>query len=168
MENKVKISKRTLLVVALLLVIAAAVTAYLNQRNISDTTHLTIYEGEQQIARYSMKDLTEMKPVSADADLSSSGGRDVQGRFTGVWLFDLLQKEGIADGQYETILLIAGDGYTAAAKKEEAKDILVAYQQDGELLGDYEKGGTGPLRCIFPKDTYGNRSVMYLTKIKLL
>lgn len=166
MENKVNLSKKVLLIIALILLVIAGITAYLNQKDISQTAPLTVYKGEKEVARYSMRDLMKMDPQKAAAHLKSGGGKDVKGKFTGVWLSDLMKSAGISGEDCKTVLLIAGDGYTAAAKGEEVEDILIAYQVDGSPLGKYEDGGTGPLRCIFTKDTYGNRSVMNLVKIR--
>lgn len=166
MENKVKISKKILLMVALILVVVVGITAYLNQRDISRGTYLTVTKGEKEIARYSMKDLMEMDKSKVRVDLKSATGKDVKGEFTGIWLSHLLKSAGINEKEYETVLLIAGDGYTSAAKSKEARRILVAYEVDGNPLGEHSKGGTGPIRCIFAEDTFGNRSVMHLVKIQ--
>ena len=166
MENKVKISKKVLLMVALILVLVVGTTAYLNQKDISRGTYLTVIKGDKETARYSMKDLMEMDKAKVKVDLKSAAGKDVKGEFTGVWLCHLLKSTGINEKEYETVLLIGGDGYTSAAKSKEAGKILVAYAVDGNPLEKYGKGGTGPIRCIFAEDTFGNRSVMHLVRIQ--
>ena len=164
MEKRISLSPKLLAVIALCLVIVIGVTAWFNNtdRNTDGSTLMLLVNGEEK-ASYSIKELMGMEKTTVHAELQSGKSEDEKGDFTGVTLELLLKTANIKN--CETVIMTAGDGYSSAAKSSEAKDVLIAYEKDGDTLGYYEKGGTGPLRCIFFKDAYGNRSVQYLTKI---
>lgn len=88
-----------------------------------------------------------------------------KGTWSGIWLSKLLKDAGLKDDQYKTIILSAGDGYSTAAAADETDVCLVAWEKNGETLGYYTKGGTGPLRCIFTEEAFGMRCIDYLVKI---
>lgn len=46
-----------------------------------------------------------------------------------------------------------------------APGVYLILVRNEETLGYFTKGGTGPMRAVFCDDTYGNRSIKYLTKI---
>lgn len=141
------------------------VTAWINSSQVSgDGTQLSICVNGEEKASYSLEELMQMENVDAYVELTSGKAADEKGTYTGVKLTDLLEQAGIEE--YETVIFVAGDGYSSAADEDEVDTIIIAHAKDGETLGYYTKGGTGPLRCIFTEDTYGNRSIQYLTRIE--
>lgn len=165
MDRRINISPKLLVVIALFLIVAIVTAAWLNAETRSKSNaDLVISVNEEVKAEYSMHELMNMDKTTEFADLKSGKGEDASGEFTGVRLDVLLEYAGAEN--YETIIFTANDGFSSAGDSDETDEILIAYAKDDEMLGDYEKGGTGPLRCVFFKDYYGNRSVMNLSKIE--
>lgn len=165
MERRIKISPKFIIVLAIALIAVIGVTAWINSSQVSgDGTQLSICVNGEEKASYSLEELMQMENVDAYVELTSGKAADEKGTYTGVKLTDLLEQAGIEE--YETVIFVAGDGYSSAADEDEVDTIIIAHAKDGETLGYYTKGGTGPLRCIFTEDTYGNRSIQYLTRIE--
>lgn len=167
MERRVNISSKVLVLIAIVLIAVIAVAWWMHnsdQEQCDDRLSL-MYEGSE-VRSYSLDEIMEMEKKTVYADIKSGKGKDEKGDYTGVTLDVLLENAGISD--FETIVFTAGDGYSSAADADEAEDILVVYEKDGETIGYYTKGGTGPLRCIMLKDAYGNRSIKYLVKINCI
>lgn len=167
MDRRINISPKLLAAIAVFLIIAVTAAAWLNaeSRSKSDADLVISVNGEVK-AEYSMHELMNMSKTTEFADLKSGKGEDASGEFTGVRLDVLLEHAGAEN--CETIIFSADDGFSSAGDSDEANEILIAYAKDNEMLGDYEKGGTGPLRCVFFKDHYGNRSVMNLSRIECI
>ena len=168
MERRLKISPKFIIILAVVLAVLVAVCAWVNHRNTdgeTDGTSLSLCVDGKQVAEYSISELMDMDEVTEHAELQSAKEDDESGDFTGVLLEDLLEESDIDAEDCKAIILSAGDGYSSAADKDETDRIIIAYSKDGDTLGYYTRGGTGPLRAIFCEDTYGNRSVKYLTKI---
>lgn len=166
MEGRIKISPKVLIGVAAILIVIIGIAAWMNYRNNSpggDGASIEVCLNGKAVAVYSIDELMELKSVTVHAELKSAKAEDESGQYTGVLLSRLLKESDVAE--CKTIVLTAGDGYSSAAKASEAKTVLIAYERDGEPLGYYEKGGTGPMRAVFTEDTFGTRSVQYLTKI---
>ncbi len=162
-----KISPKLLAVIAVLLAAVIAVTWYMHSREIQDTDdRLSVMYDGNEVVSYSLSEIIDMKNITVYADIKSAKAADEKGDYTGVRLDVLLKNAGVSD--FETIIFTAGDGYSAAADADETKEILVAYEKDGETLGYFTKGGTGPLRCVMLEDSYGNRSIKYLTEINCI
>lgn len=96
--------------------------------------------------------------------------------FTGVKLYDLLQAAGPQTDPARKNDLIrfyvqvtAADNYTAIVSWaefdpfNEGKDVLIAYQEDGQPLGP----GQGMARLVVPGDAHGARYVSAITEISL-
>lgn len=159
------------------LLIAAGISAFINSSDSSsEDGQIKLMVNGEVCDTFEMSEITKMNHFTKYVNLSSGSKEDAEGDFTGVLLSDLINKMGaeiekdciVYDGKYySTVLLTAGDGYSSAADADEVNEVMIAYELDGDPLGFYEKGGTGPLRAIFVKDTYGNRSVMNLVKIDL-
>lgn len=165
MERRLKISPKFLAILAVLLIAVIGVTAWMNSADIAgDGTQLSICANGEEKASYSLEELMEMENVDVYVELTSGKAADEKATFTGVRLTDLLEKAGITE--YETVIFVAGDGYSSAADEDEVDTVIIAHAKDGETLGYYTKGGTGPLRCVFTEDTFGNRSIQYLTRIE--
>lgn len=149
-----------------MLLLILGVAAFMQQKNSKqDGTVLSIYENGQQVYVCSLRQLMSMESVQVPVRMQSAKKREEQGNYQGVWLASLLEKAGVKE--YGTVVLSAGDGYSAAASGSEAESVLIAYGIDGDTLGYYGRGGTGPIRAVFTKDIYGNRSVQYLTRIEV-
>ena len=70
----------------------------------------------------------------------------------------------------EQVLTRAEDGFTSALTPEEiiAPDaVLIAYEQNGELLKSKAEGGLGPFRLILAEDPFGNRMTKYLNELEI-
>ncbi len=164
MEGRKVISGKMLAAIAGILLLVMGITAFWQgKEKTEDGTTLTICQDGQPVYSCSLQELMAMESVQVPVKMQSSSKKTEQGRYQGVWLDTLLEQAGAkAEG---TVVLTAGDGYSSAASGEEAGFILIAYGVDGDTLGYYEKGGTGPIRAVFTGDVYGNRSVQYLTRI---
>lgn len=165
--SKLKISPRIIAVIAVILVLIIAVTAWMNASSTeaSEGTQLTICLDGKEVASYSLEELMQMGKDSTYAEFTSGKGAGEKGTWSGIWLSKLLKEAGLTEDQYQTIILSAGDGYSVAADVDETDVCLVAWEKEGETLGYYTKGGTGPMRCIFSEDSFGMRCINYLVKI---
>lgn len=165
--RKLNISPKLIGILAVILILIIGVTAWLHAGSTesSEGTELTICLDGEEVAVYQLEELMKMDSDSVHTAFTSGKGDDEEGTWTGVWMDDLLETAGISEEQYETIILSAGDGYSVAADVDEAETVLVAWEKDGETLGYYEKGGTGPMRCIFSEESFGMRCINYLVKI---
>lgn len=164
MDRGVKISSKMLVVIGVILTLVIAVTAWMNASETGqDGTTLSICKNGEEVVSYTLEELMQMPSESVEAKINSTSNADEEGTYTGIMLDDLLEMAGIED--VDTVILTAGDGYSAAADSDEIEDVMVVHTKDGQTLGYYTKGGTGPMRCLFTKDSFGNRSIMYLTRI---
>lgn len=168
--RKLKISPKLIAVLAAVLLVIVGVTAWLNANSTeaSGGTTLSICLDGEEVASYELEELMKMDSDSVYTSFTSGKGDDEEGTWTGVWMDNLLADAGIKEGQYETVVLSAGDGYSVAADADEVETVLVSWEKDGETLGYYEKGGTGPMRCIFSEESFGMRCINYLVKINCM
>ncbi|NLD20051.1 MAG: molybdopterin-dependent oxidoreductase [Clostridiales bacterium] len=165
MERRIIISPKFLVLLGIILALIVGIAAWLNHKDnaVGDGAFIEVCLDGEKVAAYSINELMGFKSTTVHAQLQSAKSEDESGEYAGVMLSDLISKAGISD--CKTIVLTAGDGYSSAAKGSEADEVLIAYEKDGAPLGYYETGGTGPIRAIFTEDTYGNRSIQYLTRI---
>ena len=165
--RKLKISPKFVIALAIILAVIVGITAWLNASSVesSEGTTLTICLDGKEIASYELEELMKMDSDSVTTSFASGKGDDEEGTWTGVWMDELLKDAGITEEQYETVVLSAGDGYSTAADVDEVNTVLIAWEKDGETLGYYEKGGTGPMRCIFSEEEFGMRCINFLVKI---
>lgn len=165
MERRLNISPKFIAVLAIVLALIIAAAAWMNRSSGSDGdgTVLSVCVDGEKTAEYTLSEIMKMDPETQYMKLQSAKEGDEAGDFTGVPLDELLKEAGIS--KYKTVVLSAGDGYSSAADSGEASRVLVAYSRNEETLGYFTKGGTGPMRAVFCDDTYGNRSIKYLTKI---
>lgn len=168
-----------ILVVGGLLIVIAGITAWINFSSIDkDEGKITVTVEGTAVAGFELEDIMALEGETLDVNLPSTSNDDAIGDFTGVRLSDFLEESGIEvdndsdvvrfnGEEYSVILLTAGDGYSSAADADEIGSVLLAYEKDGDSLGYYSRGGTGPVRALFLDDTYANRSVMNIVKIDL-
>lgn len=164
MERRLKISPKFIAVLAAVLIVIVAAAAWMNRSDdAADGTTVTICRDGSVVAEYTLSQIMKLDSETQYVKLQSAKEGDEAGDFTGVMLDELLSDAGVTD--YKTVILSAGDGYSSAADGKETDRVLIAYSRNGETLGYFTKGGTGPMRAVFCDDTYGNRSIKYLTKI---
>lgn len=164
MGRRVNISSKFILPLIVVLVVVIVIASMVHRQSIStEEDTLIICQQGEEVVRYTFEKIMDMESETHHVKMTSGKDADVDSDFTGVMLEDLLKSAGITE--YDTVVFTAGDGYSSAGDADEIADIMVAYAENGDTLGYYTKGGTGPLRCIFIKDTFGNRSIQYLTTI---
>ena len=162
------------IVAAVLVVLAGAVVA-LAQVNRSDA-HVTI--GTVAVTRngstlqtFDAEQVRKLRSVSEKKVILSSSHEDETAVFTGVPLRvllaavrpDLLDDAGM-------IVTRSTDGYVSSLAPEEVADgdaVLLVYAKDGESLGTFEDGGTGPFRIIILTDKFGNRCTKWVNEIEI-
>ncbi|QRN84735.1 molybdopterin-dependent oxidoreductase [Clostridia bacterium] len=90
-------------------------------------------------------DAVEMDVTSVD-----SAGETNEYHVKGVRLADVLAGEGISAEDYSSMRAVAGDGYAIEVPQEivEIRDIVLAYEMDGEALPEDSK----PIRLIVPEE----------------
>lgn len=165
--SELKISPKLIGILAAILILIIGITAWMNASSIEDSegTQLSICLDGEEVASYSLNELMKIGEDSTYAEFTSGKADDEKGTWSGIWMNKLLKEAGISEDQYQTIILTAGDGYSVAADVDEAEVCLVAWEKDGETLGYYDKGGTGPMRCIFSEESFGMRCIHNLVKI---
>lgn len=181
-NHQIKISGRAVIISFVILAVIAGIAAYVNHTSGSggadkgsstDGYHLTIAVSRggdiKTVKTYTLQEIRKMDTEDVYAKLSSTNKEDIEGTFTGVRAETLLED---ADKnilkKYSTFIFTAGDGYSSAASRKEIKNgdaVLVAFKRNGKAMEHFNDGGTGPMQVIFTRDTYGNRSTKYLTKI---
>ena len=122
-----------------------------------------------------LKDLQSLSPTTENLFFYTGSG-PVQGEFTGVLLWDLLNTAGIKtnpniknDILTKIIEVTGTDGYTADISAGEldpafgGQQVIVAYAQNGALLGP----NSGFAELIFPGDKAGGRDVYWINLIKV-
>lgn len=176
-RHKLKINNKAIVIVFTVLIVVISVAAYLNYSssdNSGEGYQVAIAvksdSGTSKVVKtYSLKEIKNMKTVDIYVKLLSSAKGDEEGTFTGVpvkTILDNTDKSIIK--KHENYIFTAGDGYSAAATKKEIKEknnAIVAFAKDGKNMEHFNEGGSGPMRVIFAKDTYGNRGTKFLIKI---
>ena len=164
MGRGVKKSTILIAIIVVVLVVIIAVASSIHRGSVSsDSTKLVVkYQGEQ-VAEYTIEELTKLESETVYCEMTSGKGNPVSNDYTGVMAAVLAEENGV--GEYTTITFTAADGYSSAGEASEADTVMVAYECDGEMLKAYADGGVGPLRCVFTEDTFGSRSIMNVTSI---
>ncbi len=176
-QSRVNISGKVVAIIIAFLVMVVAVAAYINlsgNNDAADGYGLTISVVDENgsvtdLKTYTINQIKEMPSVDVYAKLQSSQKGDEEGTFTGVTLKYILNhtdRDILKD--YKTFILSAGDGYSSAASQKEVKNgnaVLIAYAKDGKDLEHFNEGGLGPMKAVFTKDVYGNRSTEFLVKV---
>lgn len=172
-----KISGRAIVVIIVVLALITAVAAYMNMSgNDSDADgySLTVAVSDdngdiKDLKTYTLAQIENMPSVNVYTKLQSSEKGDEEGTFTGVTVKYLLNKtDPDIIKEHENFIFSAGDGYSSAASADEVrggKSVIIAYAKDGKDMEHFNEGGSGPMRVVFTRDTYGNRSTKFLIKI---
>lgn len=172
-RKKVAIKGKPLLIVLVLLLAVSGIAAGYNLSHSdrqSDGLSVSVAKDGKTIKTFSIEDIQKMPKTEIYADLQSASHDDAKGTFGGTALRTVIeQADKSLLKECSTFICIAGDGYSSAVSAEELeaeKNIILAYEKDGRALTPFREGGEGPMRMIIAKDTYGNRSVKYLTRIE--
>lgn len=128
-----------------------------------------------QPTKFTLKDLQALPRTSQNVYFNTGKG-PISATYTGVLLWDLLQKVGIKTDPTiknsilrKLLIVKATDGYMVYLTAGElapqfgAHQVLVAYEQDGKLLGP----DSGFARLIFPADKAGGRAISWIKSIKV-
>ena len=164
MGRGVKKSSKWIVLIVVVLVVIILIASFVHRGSVSSESGVLVvkYQGEQ-VAEYTLDELSKLKSETVYCEMTSGKGNPVENEYTGVMMADLAAELGL--GTYETIVFTAADGYSSAGEVSEADTVMVAYACDGEALEAYDKGGVGPLRCVFTEDTFGSRSIMNVTSV---
>lgn len=167
-----KKSTITIIAVVVILLVVSVVFAFLNRSTVdeSDGTTVAVEIAGKTVATYNIDDMKAMDGVKTIHKYIKSGSReDEDSDFTGIEVRDLvLAADPAALDNAQTVTAISGDGYASSydiGEIMEDGNIMLIYEQDGSALVPYEAGGTGPLRIVVMKDSFGQRSSFWVTKL---
>lgn len=171
MENKkVALNGRFLWVTLSVLTIAVVIGILWNLSNAKhgDST-LTIARDGEAIRVFSLEEIQAMPYIETEKTIVSSSYENESAVFKGVELSYLLNKvDQSLLKECKKFITRAEDGYASAVSADEVLlegNVLVVYAKDGESLGDYKNGGSGPMRLLIINDEFGNRATRYLNEI---
>ncbi len=119
-----------------------------------------------------LEEILDLKATSIRTVMRSSSTDDQEIFFTGVPLFEVLEKTfpGAPGEEISRVIARAVDGYTIAYQKEEVwqeDNIYLVYAREGEWLKSREEGGDGPFMTVVLEDEFAQRWCKYLTRVKL-
>ncbi|MEG0829428.1 MAG: molybdopterin-dependent oxidoreductase [Anaerovoracaceae bacterium] len=171
--KKLEIKGKYIVIGIVALVVIIGITAFLNMNGNQtgkDGMSFTVTQDEKQVATFSIEEIKKMPSVKFHEKIVSSDKGDTQGDYIGVPISYILNK---ADEQLlkknDKFIFVAGDGFAAAAKGRELdkkENVILVYAMDGKNLEPFKDGGQGPMRLIIRSDTYGNRSVRFLSGVE--
>jgi DMSO/TMAO reductase YedYZ molybdopterin-dependent catalytic subunit len=126
-------------------------------------------------SNFTLRDLRAMPPTNENVYYNTGKG-PVAAEFTGVLLWDLLNKVGVKtnaaiknDILRRSVVVTATDGYIVYLSAGElapsfgGHQALIAYAQDGEMLGQ----DSGFARLVMPADKAGGRYVSWIKSIQI-
>ncbi|MGI6492551.1 MAG: molybdopterin-dependent oxidoreductase [Pelotomaculum sp.] len=169
---KVELKSKVIIYIIVVLVGMTAILALLNRP--SEDLHaaaLTVSQDGADLHTFTLEEIKALPSVSVEKSIVSSNHADESGVFTGVPLHDLIKgvDANLLTGERRFITR-AEDGYASVFTTREVLEpdnIIIVYDKDGQSLGSYEEGGTGPLRIVIQGDPFGNRSTKYLKQIEI-
>lgn len=176
-QRRIKISGKAVVIILSLLVLITIVTAYVNMSDKATKSDgfsltITVYNdnGETSYSKtYSLLQIEKMPSVDVHAKLHSAQKGTEEATFTGVTLKYILdQTDKTILKSHKTFIFSAGDGYSSAASQDEVakgNNVMIAYAKNGKEMEHFNEGGEGPMKVIFAKDIYGNRSTEFLIKV---
>lgn len=170
--GKSKKTAAVLIAVMVVLIAAAVVLVKINSADMSsDASILTVTAASQEQAVFELSDIEAMEYVDIKKNIKSGSGPDEEGTFRCVNIKDILAAAGVTlTGNENGVTVRSADGYTTAFDIDEVMAdncILLAYQKNGELLGDKSSGGNGPFRMIAADDPFGMRCSKYVNGIEV-
>lgn len=172
-RKRLEIKGKHLIAGFLVLLLIVGITAWWNLSHSergADGYSLTIARDGAVLKTFSIKEIKKLPEENVYAKLSSAQHDDAEGTFQGADLREVLnQTDPSLLEECGTFICTAGDGYSSALSAKELskeKNVLVAYGKDKKIMEHFYEGGEGPMRLIIASDTYGNRSVKFLTKIE--
>jgi len=169
-------SRRTVIIVAAVVVALAVAIVVLARLNRSDTVVATgsiaIVRDGATLGTFTVEQVRALRSVDAEKTLHSSSHADEKGVFTGAPLRVVLEEvsPALLDDASQVVVR-ATDGYVSSLDVDEVAggdDVLLVYAKDGESLGDADDGGTGPFRIVIVSDPFGNRSAKWVNEIEIL
>ncbi len=113
------------------------------------TTQITLEGLGTEVIVYTLEEIKELEAVEITAQSTTSDGDINVASIKGVYVADLLTAEGYNINDYESLKITAGDGYEIIVPPDvlSVRDIIVAYEQDGEAYDQY-----GAFRTIIPDE----------------
>jgi len=173
-----RISGRLMAVMGIIIIAAGGTAAYMHISANNDAAagtdeagySISIVKDGKTADKITLEEIKKMQPLNVKLTIRSSSRKDETSVYTGVQAKDILnQADPELLKKYSKFIFTAGDGYSAAFTAKEInrdQDVMLIYSRNGKSLEPYNDGGTGPMRLVVRSDTYGTRSVMYLTKIQ--
>lgn len=165
--RKLRIKPKLIGILIAVLVLIVGVTAWMNANSLKDygDTELAICVDGEEYAFYTLEELSEKEVTTVYHEFTSKKAEGEKGEWTGLMVTDILEDAGVDINKYETFVFSAGDGYSSAADSDEIGTVMIAWEKDGELLEPFDEGGTGPMRCVFTGESFGQRSIHNVVKI---
>ena len=167
---------KKLAVVIAVLAAATLLLGYLNMRTIDTTANeegvITFIHGDK-VSKLSLEELTALEnhEFKAVEDTSSSG--PAARKFKGVLLRDALGRASIDGGAVAAsskVLVKGQDGYVIALGADEVladKGIYLAFEKNGEPLGNMKNGGSGPVQLVANTDAFSQRWCKYVIEVSV-
>jgi len=167
---------KSILAIVAVLVIAVAVLALINQKNMKVTSSEAI-KGTLLVAAGGNEKKLEFQDIKANPvefkatqDTSDSGPEEHT--FKGVLLKDVIAGAFSEDElkNASKVVVKAIDGYTTALSPEEVMEqdnVYLAFEKDGKPLGSKADGGSGPYQVIITKDQFSQRWCKFVTEVSL-
>lgn len=168
-------SRKHVAVIAAVAAVLAVAVVVLAQVNRSDTVveqgSIAITRGGRTLKVFTMAQVKALPCVRAEKTILSSSHADEHGAFTGVPLRTLLGEISPTLAASATqIVTRAVDGYVSSLSADEVSaddTVLLVYAKDGQSLGTFKNGGTGPFRIVILGDRFGNRCTKWVNEIEL-
>lgn len=129
-----------------------------------DSYYLSIaVDGQKAPLSVGISEIMALGPVVLDATMTKKDGSDVTTSWTGVYMNDLLESQGIA--RPASASFVASDGYVVTIADSTLNNVFVAWA-DGEGAELTEDDG-GPLRTIVP-GAAAQKWMQLLTEIRIV
>ncbi len=161
------------LVIIVFLVIGIAVLSFFNQKDLAKKKRLdeeeifSIWENGESLKAYSKDELKRLGDSSFTANLKASGKEAESHEYRGLPLVVVLEDAGLNILKNRPLTVSAIDGYAVAIPFEKWSDpenVYLAYEMDGQPLGNKANGGVGPYQVIISKDKFSQFWCKYAFK----
>ncbi|MFI3176304.1 MAG: hypothetical protein R3Y67_02295 [Eubacteriales bacterium] len=113
------------------------------------TTQITLEGLGEEAIVYTLEDIEALEAVEITAQSTTSDGDINVANVKGVYVADLVTTAGYDLNDYESLKIVAGDGYEIIVPPDvlSVRDVIIAYEQDGEAYDEY-----GAFRTIIPDE----------------